>query len=90
MWSALLVLLLSGLLLVWGEPDRSLSNQTFWLKMGMVLSGFTLSVLFRRPLLKPDFELRPGASSWLIKPVAWVSLFIWVAVVGAGRWIAYS
>lgn len=90
MWSALLVLLLSGLLLVWGEPDRSLSNQTFWLKMGMVLTGFTLSVLFRRPLLKPDFELRPGANTWLIKPVAWVSLFIWVAVVGAGRWIAYS
>lgn len=90
MWSALLVLLLSGLLLVWGEPERSLANRTFWVKMALVFSGFTLSVLFRRPLLQPDFDLRAGANEWLIKPVAWVSLFIWVAVVCAGRWIAYS
>ncbi|MDY6947691.1 MAG: DUF6644 family protein [Pseudomonadota bacterium] len=90
MWSALLVLLFSGVLLVWGEPDRSLSNRTFWIKMGLVFSGFSLSVLFRRPLLRPEFDLRAGASRWLIKPLAWLSLFIWVAVVCAGRWIAYS
>jgi len=90
MWRALGVLLLSGLILVWGEPDRSLVNRVFWLKMSMVLSGFALTVLFRRPLLDPVFDTRPGARAWLLKPVAWLSLCIWIAVVCGGRWIAYA
>lgn len=90
LWGALLVLLSSGLILVWGEPERALLNSTFWLKMGLVAIGFTLTVLFRRPLLNADFAARRGASVWLIKPVAWLSLCIWIAVVCSGRWIAYS
>lgn len=90
MWRALSVLLLSGLVLVWGEPDRSLVNRVFWLKMGMVLVAFVLTVLFRKPLLDPAFDARPTARAWSIKPLAWLSLSIWIAVVCGGRWIAYA
>jgi hypothetical protein len=86
MWRALAVLLLSGLILVWGEPDRALLNRVFWLKMSMVLIGFVLSLLFRKPLLDAGHAARP----WLIKPVAWLSLCVWIAVVCGGRWIAYA
>lgn len=86
MWRALAVLLLSGLILVWGEPDRSLLNRVFWLKMSMVLGGFVVSLLFRKPLLDPERAAHP----WLIKPVAWLSLSIWIGVVCGGRWIAYA
>jgi hypothetical protein len=90
MWRALGVLLLSGLVLVWGEPDRSLVNRVFWLKMGMVVVAFVLTVLFRKPLLDPDFDAQPTARAWSIKPLAWLSLSIWIAVVCGGRWIAYA
>lgn len=90
MWGALAVLLLSGLILVWGEPDRSLVNRVFWLKMSLVLTGFVLTVLFRKPLLDPDFGARHALRAGLIKPTAWLSLFIWIAVVCGGRWIAYA
>jgi hypothetical protein len=90
MWRALVVLLLSGLILVWGEPDRTLLNWMFWLKMSMVLIGFVLSLLFRRPLLDPELNTQHAARTWLIKPVALLSLCLWIAVVFSGRWIAYA
>jgi len=90
MWSALAVLLLSGAILVWGEPERSLTNTTFWLKMSLVLIGVVLSVLFRKPLLDPDFIHRHPSSARLIKPVAWLSLCLWIVVIFSGRWIAYT
>jgi hypothetical protein len=90
MWGALVVLLLSGMIMVWGEPDRTLLSRMFWLKMGMVLIGFVLSLLFRKPLLDPEFYTRHAARTWLIKPVALLSLCIWIAVVFSGRWIAYA
>ena len=90
MWGALVVLLLTGLILVWGEPERTLLNRLFWLKMSLVLIGVVLSVLFRKPLLDPEFNARHPARTWLIKPVALLSLCIWIAVVCSGRWIAYA
>jgi len=90
MWRALVVLLLSGMILVWGEPERTLFNRLFWLKMGLVFIGFVLSMLFRKPLLDPEFDAQRAARAWSIKPVAWLSLSIWIAVVCSGRWIAYA
>lgn len=90
MWRALVVLLFSGLILVWGEPERTLFSWVFWLKMGLVLVGFVLSMLFRKPMLDPEFNAQTAARAWSIKPVAWLSLTIWIAVVCSGRWIAYA
>jgi hypothetical protein len=90
LWRALVVLLLTGMILVWGEPERTLFSWVFWLKMGLVLIGFVLSMLFRKPLLDPEFDAQSAARAWSIKPVAWLSLSIWIAVVCSGRWIAYA
>jgi hypothetical protein len=90
MWGALVVLLLTGLILLWGEPERTLLSRMFWLKMSMVFIGFVLTVLFRKPLLDPEFNRQHAGRAWSIKPVAWLSLFIWIAVVCSGRWIAYA
>lgn len=90
MWGALVVLLLTGLILLWGEPERTLLSQMFWLKMSMVLIGFVLTVLFRKPFLDSESDGRDVVRSWSIKPVAWLSLCLWMAVVFSGRWIAYA
>jgi len=90
MWSALGLLLATGLVLGIGEPYRVLTNPVFWTKMALVLSGFVLTLLFRYPVLHPDYRIEHARMARLVKPMAWASLAIWVAVVFCGRWIAYA
>ena len=89
MWTALIVLLSSGFLLGLAEPYRVLTNPIFWIKMGLVVTGFTLTLLFRYPILHPEYQIEHARLAMLIKPLAWASLAIWASVVVCGRWIAY-
>jgi hypothetical protein len=90
MWAALAVLLLTGLLMVAAEPDRTIANTVFWTKMALVLGAFALTLFFKKPLLDADFRAEHMGWSKLIKPTAWISLAAWVAIVFCGRWIAYT
>ena len=90
MWSALAMLLTTGFILGFGEPDRVLMNAVFWAKMALVLTGFTLTLLFRYPILHPDYRIEHARAARLVKPMAWASLAIWVIVIFCGRWIAYT
>lgn len=88
LWGALAVLLISGAILVVGEPQRSLNNKVFWLKMLLVLCGFGISFVLRRPWLVDSSERAfPGL---LDKSAALLSLCIWIAIIFSGRWIAYT
>jgi hypothetical protein len=89
MWSGLGVLLSSGFLLGLAEPYRVLTNPVFWVKMALVLTGFTLTLLFRYPILHPDYRIEHARAASLVKPMAWASLAIWIVVIFCGRWIAY-
>lgn len=90
MWSALVVLLMTGIVMVVGEPDRTLTNTLFWIKMALVLFAFTLTLAFRKPLLDEAFSIEHARWRMAIKPAAWTSLAIWAAVIFCGRWIAYT
>lgn len=84
-WPGLLVLLVTGSLLIIGEPKRSLETQTFYVKMVLVLAAAGVTLALRRSSAKPGFG-RPLAT----KAVAALSILIWSLVIFAGRWIAYS
>ncbi|MGY2736053.1 DUF6644 family protein [Sphingomonas sp. UYP23] len=90
MWSGLALLLVSGLVLGVGEPNRVLTNSVFWIKMALVLTGFTLTLLFRYPILHPEYRIEHARAAKLVKPLAWASLAIWIAIIFCGRWIAYN
>ena len=90
MWAALGVLLITGSLMATGEPDRVLTNSTFWLKMGLIVIACLLTWFFRRPLLDPRFNIEHANWRALVKPAAWLSLAVWVGVIFCGRWIAYT
>jgi len=90
MWAAMAVLLMSGTILVVGEPNRVLANPLFWTKMGLVAFAFGLTLLFRYPILHPQFQLERARWAALAKPMAWVSMLVWIAVIFCGRWIAYA
>jgi len=86
MWRALAVLLATGLVMIIGEPERTLSNVTFWIKMALVAMGVLASLGLRKPLMTPP----PSVDKAPVKAWAWMLLALWVAVIFCGRWIAYS
>ena len=91
-WAALAALLLTGMIMSIGEPDRVLANSMFWLKMGLVLTVSVTTWLLHRPYVATN--LTPAGeesrtSVW-VKSAAWISLSLWVSVIVCGRWIAYA
>lgn len=90
MVGALLVLLLTGLVMGVGEPDRVLTNPTFWLKMVLVVAACSLTWTVRRSILLPAAAHAGARSACLAKPLSWISLALWCCVIVSGRWIAYT
>ena len=87
-WWALLGLLLSGSLLIIGEPARELINPIFWIKMALVLVSVAVSILFHGRTLK-----RLGAGGTVTGGIKAASLSIvvfWCVIIMCGRWIAYA
>jgi len=86
-WIALPILLLSGLILIVGEPERDLGTVVFWLKMGLVVAAILVTLAILAPLRRdPGFWDTRGGRRWL----AWCGLALWAAIVFCGRWIAYT
>jgi hypothetical protein len=89
-WWTLVVLLLSGSILIIGEPGRSLRNPAFILKMSMLAAVLVLTLFFQRGLRHDNrfWESSPGRRLGG-RLIAAASLVFWVGIVFAGRWIAY-
>ncbi len=86
----LLVLLVTGVILMIGEPTRAILKLFFQLKMlAVVIVGLItwwLAVKVRRdPEGWASPERRAGA-----KALAVASLALWVLIIFFGRWIAYT
>jgi len=89
-WYALVVLLITGSLLIIGEPGRSLMNPAFGLKMLMLLIVASLTAFLQRPLTADaGFWDASTQRRALARGIAVLSLTLWSGIVFAGRWIAY-
>lgn len=88
--AALLTLLLSGTVLIVGEPHRSLGNQIFYLKMGLLILAIAVTAAIHWPVLYQQDFWRPLGRRIALRSLAVLSLGIWISIVFAGRWIAYS
>ena len=86
-WWALPVLLISGAILITGEPARALKNNIFQLKMLLVMGAIAVTLYFAAPLKKNPrhWDGRTGLGTL----VALISVLLWVGIIFAGRWIAY-
>ena len=90
-WWPLPVLLLSGATLIIAEPARSLQNPVFLLKMTLLAVAAAITLLCQLPLRKDaTFWEQSAARRGLARLIALLSLPLWVAIVFAGRWIAYA
>ena len=90
-WWALLTLFLSGSTFVLALPNRYLHNPVLGIKMAMLIPAVLLAVVFYRLSRREDdyWDASP-ARRRSAKAIAGMSLLLWVAIVLAGRWIAYS
>ena len=86
-WWALPVLLVSGIILITGEPARALKNNIFQIKMLLVISAIFVTLVFAVPLKKDPTHWDDRAGLGVL--VALLSVSLWVAIIFAGRWIAY-
>jgi hypothetical protein len=90
-WGALVIMLLTGLTLIIGEPGRSLTNAYLQWKMALLVLGVLLVCGFRTtvarhaPLWDPDRRPRPLAGT-----LAAFTFALFVAIAVLGRWIAYA
>lgn len=84
LWSALLVMVLSGLVFVIARPRRYFVNPVFGIKFALLAVALVLTLALR-PLMA-----RSVGAPVVAKALAAVSLLAWLGVVLAGRWIAYA
>jgi hypothetical protein len=90
-WPVLLVLLVTGSLLIIGEPRRSLLNSTFYLKMALLLVAILLTAGLQRSISSsPNFWDKDLARQVAGRLAATVSILVWCGILFAGRWIAYT
>ena len=91
LWRSLIILLATGAIMIAGEPDRELVNWVFQLKMSMLAAVLGLTVLSIRVLKGFGGAWDRGAGPPLAaRLVGSVSLLLWLAILVAGRWIAYT
>ena len=90
-WPVLLILLVTGSLLIVGEPRRSLLNSTFYLKMALLVVAIALTAGLQRTISSsPNFWDRDLARRVAGRFAATVSILVWCGILFAGRWIAYT
>jgi hypothetical protein len=90
-WPVLLILLITGTLLIIGEPRRSLLNTTFYLKMALLVLALMLTGGLQWSLSSaPQFWDKDRGRRMAGQFAATVSILVWCSILFAGRWIAYT
>ncbi len=89
-WRALVVLLVTGILLIITEPSRELMNNTFRLKMLLVVLLIVLTVAVQKVSSREaGYWSSSPARRRLGGALGLASLVLCIAIVAAGRLIAY-
>lgn len=87
LFPVLAVMIVTGMLMIFAEPERELGSPVFWTKMALVVLATLLTWWIGRQLaVEPaHFDTRPG----LTRALGLILALCWLAIVFAGRWIAY-
>lgn len=90
-WAALAVNLVSGSLFVFARPARYFLEPVFGYKVMMLVPAFGLVAFMHWLALREEgYWDRSNDRRRTAKAMAVVSLLLWVGIILAGRWIAYS
>ncbi len=87
---ALVVLLLTGSILIVGEPNRDLDNGTFWIKMSLLALAVVITFILEGPVTRNSQFWEGSPRRHVARLLAVAALGCWVGIVLCGRWIAYT
>jgi len=88
-WSALAVMLVTGIVLAIGEPVRETHALSFWIKMTLIVIGAVGSVIFSRAVRAASG--RGGdVYSGRARAIAVGAVGMWLFIIFLGRAIAYD
>jgi putative copper export protein len=88
---SLFLLLVTGILMVIGEPVRELVTFSFWLKMFLVAVSTVIAATFQITLRKRERQWEETlVNRRSIKSLAILSFLIWACIIVLGRLIAYD
>ncbi|MDP1932319.1 MAG: hypothetical protein Q8L60_12765 [Gammaproteobacteria bacterium] len=91
MWCGVVGAACSGVWFVFARPNRYFFNPVFQIKFSLLLPALLVSAVFYHLALRePAYWSRNRKRAMTAKLLALVSLLLWLGVVMAGRWIAYS
>jgi hypothetical protein len=90
MWRALIVMVITGLLLVIGEPVREFTTLSFWMKMTLLAIATLGTALLGRSLRPVAASGAQASFSGGAKATAIVLIALWVVIIFLGRAIAYD
>ncbi len=90
-WPVLVVLLITGSVLIVGEPRRSLLNSTFYIKMALLAVAIVMTLGLQWSLsASSNFWELTAARRAAARVAAAFSMLVWCGIIFAGRWIAYT
>jgi uncharacterized membrane protein len=90
MWGGLVVMALTGLTLIAGEPVREFTALSFWLKMALIAISVTSIVIFGRTVRPETLTSATAEFSTGRKAAAVATVVLWLAIIFLGRAIAYD
>jgi len=88
LWWSLVVLIITGIGMIIGEPVRELINPIFWIKMVLVVFGILITIWFHKGVLKHVAAGRDIVAT--DKTTAVFLVILWMVIMTCGRWIAYA
>jgi hypothetical protein len=88
MWAGFWVNAVSGVLLLIAYPTKALTNPLFYAKLALIGFGVWLAIRIRRAV-RPMSQGQADAPP-LARVLAAASLACWIAVIFAGRLLAYT
>jgi hypothetical protein len=89
-WWPLPILLATGAVLIVAEPARALENPVFILKMALLVLAAAVTLACQIPLRRDRaFWDLSHARRLAGRFIALSSIPLWIAIIFAGRWIAY-
>lgn len=91
LWWSLAMIVISGVLMLFGDTVRNLLNSIFWIKMGFVVLGVLVAIAFTRRLERQSVAMGGNAAvAGGTKATAILLVVLWCVIMLCGRWIAYA
>lgn len=85
MWVSFMVALISGVMLLLAYPAKGLTNYVFYLKMLLIATAFIIGRILTLKVAREETEILTKH-----KMLAVFSMAIWISIIVAGRFLAYT